>query len=331
MYEHLRNTFLSELMCRYNLNDVNYIITIFDKIILNYDIREKETSLMVLDDEIEKIVKLYLASKKIEGLAESTIKNYFNNLKIFFETVQKKPQDITTNDIRMFLYQYQNQNNISDRSLDKYRERLNVFFEWCSNEEYIEKNPCKNINKIRFEEKQRHALTRLQLEQIRRLCKNKRDLAIIDTLFSTACRVSELANIKFSDIDIANNSIHIIGKGKKHNIVYLNANAILSLQDYIQNERKGNSEYVFVSQRYPYKQISVRTIQREFDIMECETNLMLSPHIIRHTTATLAAENGMPIEQIQKMLGHSSVATTQKIYVETSQREVEISHRRYVL
>lgn len=156
-------------------------------------------------------------------------------------------------------------------------------------------------------------------------------MAIIDTLFSTACRVSELANMKFSDIDTSNNSIHIIGKGNKHNTVYLNTNAILSLQDYIQNERKGTSDYIFVTQRKPYKRISVRTIQRLFDVIENKINLTLSPHIIRHTTATLAAKNGMPIEQIQKMLGHSSIATTQKIYVETLQEEVAMSHERYVI
>lgn len=128
MYEHLRNTFLSELMCKFNLNEVNYIIAILDKIVLNYDINEKETSLAIIDNEIERIVKLYLASKKLEGIAESTIKNYSNQLKIFFEVVQKTPKEITTNDIRMFLYKYQIQNNISDRTLDKHRERINSFF-----------------------------------------------------------------------------------------------------------------------------------------------------------------------------------------------------------
>ena len=331
MYEHFRNAFLLELMCKYNTNDINYISNILDKVSSNYTILEKETALMVIDDNITRVVKMYLASKKLGGLANSTLKNYSNQLKIFFDTVQKEPQNITANDIRMFLFQYQLQTGIGNRTLDKHRDRLNCFFQWCVDNEYITKNPCKNVNKIRYEEKQRHALTRLQLEQIRRLCKTKRDLAIVDVLFSTACRVSELANMKFSDINTTNNSIHIIGKGRKHNTVYLNTNAILSLQDYIENERKGKSEYIFVTQRYPYEQVSVRTIQRLFDIIEDEINLTLSPHIIRHTTATLASKNGMPIEQIQKMLGHSNVATTQKIYVETSQEEVAISHERYVI
>ena len=130
---------------------------------------------------------------------------------------------------------------------------------------------------------------------------------------------------------VENNTIHIIGKGNKHNIVYLNTNAILSLQDYIQNERKGESEYIFVTQRYPYEQVSVRTIQRLFDIIEDKVSLTLSPHIIRHTTATIAVKNGMLITQVQKMLGHSSVATTQRIYVETFQEEVAMSHERYVI
>lgn len=330
MYEHLRNSFLSELMCKFNSSDVSFIGGLLDKICLNYDIKEKETSLVVSENTIPQTVFWYLNSKKIEGVADGTIRNYSLHLKLFFEEIQKQPQDITTNEIRMFLFQYKTQRNISDRTLDKYRQDLNGFFEWCLNEEYITRNPCRNMNKIRYEVTPRKALTRLQLEQVRRLCKTKRDLAIVDVLFSTACRVSELINIKFSDIDVTNNSIHIIGKGNKHNTVYLNTNATLSLQDYIENERQGTSEYIFVSERAPYNKISVRTIQRLFEIIRENLGIKITPHIIRHTTATIALQSGMPITQVQKMLGHSNVATTQ-IYAETSQEEVAESHRRYVV
>ena len=327
MYEHLRNTFLTSLTPYFEVSDVNKIATLLDKVASDYDISEKVTALVVVDNEYLKLPKLYLASKHLEGLSDLTIKFYGCRLRAFFDMVRKNTKDITTNDIRMFLVQYQTQTKISDRTLEKFRQILNCYFEWCKNEEYILKNPCKNIHDIKYEAKPRRALTRLQLEQVRRACKTKRDLAIVDVLYSTGCRVTELINMKFTDIN--KNSVKIIGKGKKHNIVYLNTNAQLSLNDYLK-ERKDNNPYLFVSSRMPHDKLKVRAVQHLFSKLGNELNIDLSPHIIRHTSATLALQNGMPIEQVQKMLGHSSVATTQ-IYAETLQEDMAISHKRYVV
>ena len=327
MYEHLRNSFLSELMLIYNREDVNNIINILDKISANYEVTEKTTALMVIEDKLPKLVNLYLASKRLEGASDNTIDLYFNRLRLFYESVNKNPEDISTNEIRMFLMQYQIRTGTSDRSLDKFRQIINGFFQWLLNEEYIQRNPCKNIKEIKYEVEPRHSLTRFQLEQVRRLCKTKRDLAIVDVLYSTGCRVTELVNMKFEDINLDNNSIDIIGKGRKHNIVYLNTNALLSLQDYL-SERKGSSEYLFVSYRSPYSKITRRTVEHMFN--EMDVDFKLTPHIIRHTSATLALQGGMSITQVQKMLGHSSVNTTQ-IYAETSQEEIALAHKRYVI
>ena len=157
----------------------------------------------------------------------------------------------------------------------------------------------------------------------------KRDLAIVDVLYSTGCRVTELVNMRFWDIDTDQSSIKILGKGKKHNTVYLNETAKLSLEDYLA-ERKGDSEYLFVSDRSPYGQLNVRTVQHLFATIGKKLNIKLSPHIIRHTSATLALQSGMSITQVQKMLGHSSVNTTQ-IYAETTQEDVAAAHKRYVI
>ena len=331
MYEHLRNTFVTQLLTKYNIDDVNYISNILDKIISDYDITEKCTELAVVDDEFSRIANIYLASKKLEGCSDATISNYRDILRIFYDIVQNRPQDITTNEIRMFFVQYQTLRGVSDRTLDKYRQVINTFFEWLVNEEYITKNPCKNIREFKYEVVPRQALTRRQLEELRRKCTTKRDLAIVDVLYSTACRVSELINMKFSDLNLQDYSVHIIGKGSKHNTVYLNTNAQISLEEYITKERKGDSEYIFVSTRAPYEKLSTRTIEHIFSKKELQVaTKQLSPHIIRHTTATLAVQSGMPITQVQKMLGHSSVATTQ-IYAETSQEEVAISHKRFVV
>ena len=329
MYEHLRNELLLDLEQKFKRSDIDQIMTALDKVAANYTITEQVTALTVLDDEIPKVVKLYLSSKKLEGASDPTIKLYSNRLRIFFEHVRRIPQEICTNEIRLFLAEYQIKRGISDRSLDKYRQILNGFFDWCLNEEYISKNPCKTIKEIKWTAEPRHSLTRMQLEQVRRACATKRDLAIVDVLYSTGCRVSELVNMKFEDMDADKGSIKIIGKGKKHNTVYLNDSAKLSLEDYLK-ERKGDSEYLFASEYRPYNKISARSVEQMFRDMAKKLNIKLTPHILRHTSATLALQSGMPITQVQKMLGHASVNTTQ-IYAETSQEDVAESHRRYVI
>ena len=329
MYEHLRNALQLELMPHFTASQLDQILGTLDKVSADFTISERETSLMVVDDEITKLVNIYLSSKKLEGLSDGTIEMYSNRLRIFFGMVQRKPQDIEPNEIRLFLVTYQQQKNISDRTLDKIRQILNGFFEWCVNEDYISKNPCRNIKEIKWEAEPRKSLTRFQLERLRRTCKSKRDIAIVDVLYSTGCRVTDLVNMKLSHMDEKEHSVNIIGKGKKHNTVYLNTNAQISLSEYL-NERKGDSDYIFVSDREPHDQLSVRSVQRIIGALADELGFELSPHILRHTSATLALQNGMEITQVQKMLGHSSVNTTQ-IYAETSQEEVAISHKRYVI
>lgn len=327
MYEHFRNSFLAELESHFDSQNLDLILSALDKAAANYDFTEKETSLAVIEDEIPKLVRIYLTSKRLEGASPKTIKLYGGVLRIFFEEVRKIPQEVSTNEIRLFLAQYQMQKGITDRSLDKYRQILNSFFEWCLNDEYISKNPCRNIKEIKYEAEPRHSLTRFQLERLRRSCKTSRDLAIVDVLYSTGCRVTELINMKLSDM--RDNEISIVGKGKKHNTVYLNTNAQLSLSDYLK-DRQGTSDYLFTSIRQPYGRLSVRSVEVMFNKLGKELNYKLSPHILRHTSATLALQNGMSITQVQKMLGHASVNTTQ-IYAETSQEDVATSHRRYVI
>ena len=329
MYEHMRNCFLLELTPQFDNDVIERILRALDKAATNYDITPKVTALAVIDDKKYELARYYLAAKKLEGLSDHTILQYGTLLRLFFDQMEKDPKDICVNDVRMFLAQYQMQRNLSDRTLDKYRQVLNGFFDWAVNEEYIIKNPCKNIKGFKYEIKPRRALTRLQLERIRRSCKTKRDLAIVDTLYSTGCRVSELVNMKMSDVDFQNGTVEIIGKGRKHNTVYLNDNARLSLDDYLQT-RKGSSEYLFARDRKPYDKMSARTVEHIFAELGKIFNMKLSPHIIRHTSATLALQGGMTITQVQKMLGHVSVNTTQ-IYAETSQEDVAAAHRRYVV
>ena len=329
MYEHLRNAFINKLSLNYGREDINKITAILDGIAKDYEITDKCTELMILENFIPEEVKTYLVSKAIEGCSEATVKNYKTILEMFFQEIQKPVQKIETNDIRLYLVTYKQRRGIKDRTLEKYRQILYAFFAWLTDEEYITKNPCKTIRPIKYEIEPRHALTRQQLEELRRMCKDDRDLALVDVLFSTACRISELANMRFSDISQDGRTIHIIGKGSKHNDVYINDNAFLSLRAYLET-RKGDNDYIFTSIRSPYNKLSTRNIEHIFKGYEKKLGCRLTPHIIRHTTATLALQSGMEITEVQKMLNHSSVATTQ-IYAETSMDDVRASHRKYVV
>lgn len=328
MYEHMRNDFLAALFEIVRSNtETERIISALDKIAENYDISEKTTALMVREDVIPALVKTYLASRRIEGLSINTIKLYGFMLKDFFVAVSKQPEDVTTNDIRLYLMN--RKGKIADRSLEKCRQIINCFFTWATDEEYLVKNPCRTIKAIKFEAKPRRALTRLQLEKLRRICKTKRDKALIDVMYSTGCRVSEVVNMRKSDIDYGNRSIDIIGKGSKHNTVYLNTNAQLSLEDYL-SSRTDQSDYLFVGERAPHDKIDRRTVEHLFKKFSQEAGFYVTPHIIRHTTATLSLQSGMKITEVQKLLGHATVSTTQ-IYAETLQTDVKNAHEKYVI
>lgn len=324
MYERLRCDFAAILSNHFKTKDINIILASLDSAAVYYDISEKSTALMVTEDIFPATAKAFLTAKALEGLSPTSVKNYKIILRVLFEYIHKTPQDITTNDIRLFLATYKAQKGVSERTLEKYRQIIRNFFNWAYDEEYITKNPCRTIRPFKFEIVPRRSLDRDSLEILRRSCSSKRDMALIDVMYSTACRVSEVANMKKSDISPDGKSVHIIGKGSKHNTVYLNTNARLSLKDYLES-RNDNSDYLFVEMREPHNKLSARTIEHIFSRLSEKVGFKVTPHIIRHTTATLSLQAGMPITQVQKLLNHSSVATTQ-IYAETLQDDVRRSH-----
>lgn len=329
MYEHFRNEVAAKLSVGMSLEKVNYVLSVIDGIMQDYEITEKSTSLVVYTGNFPKLAELFLQSKRLEGLSPNSEKLYRGRLRIFFETMNKGPEKITTNDIRCFLVNYKRHRNLSDVSLDKFRQIINVFFTWCVDEEYLVKNPCRNIKEIKFEYKPRKALTRMELEKLRRACECKRDLAIIDTLYSTGCRVSELVNMKLSDINTEDKSISILGKGKKYNTCYFNTNAQISLNEYIES-RKDNSSYLFVQKRRRNEHISTRAVEVIVKETGKKVGLDITPHILRHTCATLSLQSGMPLTQVQKMLGHASPDTT-LIYAEVLQDDIRNSHSKFVI
>ena len=330
MYEHFRNELISKLSkTLLNQSDIQIMLSALDSVANGYEFTEKTTELALYNGNFPKLAELFLQSKKLEGLSDNSLVLYHGRLRIFFDTVQKLPEEVITNDIRCFLVGYQKRTGISDRTLDKFRQIINVFYTWLVDEEYITKNPCRNIKEIKYEVKPRKSLTRMELEIVRRACTSKRDLAIVDTLYSTGCRVSELANMRLTDINTDDKSINIVGKGKKHNTCYFNTNAQLSLNEYIAT-RTDNSPYLFVSVRKPHNKLSAKAIELIFRDIAKKTDIVVTPHIMRHTCATLSLQSGMPLPQVQRMLGHASSDTT-LIYAEISSDDIKSAHIKYVI
>ena len=327
MYEHFKTEFLSQLS-NFNSQTINLISIALDQVAQNYDIKEKETALVVREEVIPKQVKMYLATLKIEGKSERTIILYQNRLRIFFETVRKPIEDITGNDIRLFLVEFQNERGVGDETLDHVRSILSSFFNWCVAEDYLLKSPCLNVKKIKFEPKKREALTRFQLEQLRHCCKNERERAIVETLYSTGVRVDELCRMRKSEINTTDKSIVVVGKGKVSNTVYFNEASQYALENYMK-VRKDDSDWLFYAPRTK-SHMSEDYIEKIFRQFSKRVGFYVCPHMMRHTFATLSLQAGMPIDVVQKALAHASVSTTQR-YAKTQQTDVQNAHKKYVV
>lgn len=334
MYEHLRNDFLSALVENgIPENEIHHILLTLDQVSARYEIQQKELSLTVYDDGLPELVKNYIVCKKIEGLTDNTLETYLRTLRIFFEELRKPPEQISANDIRIFLFKYQQQRHCSNRSLDKYRGYLSGFFTWATDEGYLSSNPMKTVPSIKYERKSRQNLTQLELEYLREACETLRERAIIEFLYSTGCRVYELCIVKSFDIDWNTKSVHLFGKGRKHRTSFINAKAEVALQTYLES-RTDSCEYLFVTERKPTRKLTSNAVEKIVRAISSRVSDKISkpitPHVLRHTTATTALQSGMPIEDISKLLGHESIDTTM-IYAHTSLESVQAGHRKYIV
>lgn len=333
-YEKMRNAFVTELSMA--LPDLlteatDIIAAALDRAAQGYEVVEKETALALRTESIPAIVKTYIAVKKTEGLSDATLSNYVRTLKAFFGTVRKIPEEVTANDIRLYLYEYQKARGVSNRTLDKYREMICWFFSWAHNEEYLNRNPARSVKAIKAEIKQRQALTQLELERLRLACRTPRERAMVEFMYSTGCRVSEMAAVTIKDIDLRAGTVHLLGKGRKHRTSYINAKCEIAIEEYLK-VRPGDSGYLFVSERAPYRGLRKGALEKVVRTLAERSGVEkhITPHILRHTTATQAVNNGMPIEEVSKLLGHASVATTM-IYAKSSQEVVHTHHTRCIV
>lgn len=306
-----------------NLQKQLSIKRIIDEVLYKYEVTTKETSLVASD--IEEKAGLYLACKKLEGISENTFYNYRLELQHFNDFFNKPVSTINSMDIRMYMAAVGK--DIQENTLNTKMVPIRDFFQWLQNEEYIISNPTKKVKSVKEPVRERDPLTDAQVEIIRDGLSDIRDKAIFEFLLATGCRLSELINIKISDLDWNRMSLLVIGKGNKQRRIYFNERAKIVLEKYISN-RPGQCEYLFCGCKRPYRQLKQRAVQLVIAKIEEKTNpgKHLYPHIFRHTFATKAL-NYMPLESVQALLGHSQISTT-LIYAKTNEANTEFMYRK---
>lgn len=322
---------LLESLCQdFSTEELGKIEMAVVRLLTKYDVTPKETALVVYDENNTRLLKMYLVAKKIEGLSEGTLNNYFYCNRAFLARVGKSVQDISANDVRLYLFNYKEEHQLSDRSLEKVRSYINHFFSWLALEGYIPTNPCLAVKPIKFEAKPRRSLNQEELEYIRKSCENITESTIIEFLYSTGCRIAELCIVKREDVNLVSGEVHLFGKGKKHRISYLNAKALVALREYLEAD-ESESEYLFHITKKPFTKLSTSRMREIIEGICERANLPdVTPHCFRHATATNALSNGMPVQEIQKILGHANISTTM-IYTEVLQDHIKADHKRYVV
>lgn len=274
-------------------------------------------------------LRLFLDAKKIEGCSARTLQYYQVTVEKLLGWTDTPMRKITTDEIRRYLVEYQKMNNCSKVTVDNVRRNISSFFSWLEEEDYILKSPMRRIHKIRTKQPVKEIISDEAIELLRDHCECARDLAIIDLLYSTGIRVGELVNLNISDVDFEARECIVFGKGDKERKVYFDAKTKLHLQDYLK-ERRDENPALFVSLSAPHNRLRISGVEIRIRKLGRKLNIgRIHPHKFRRTMATRAIDKGMPIEQVQKILGHSQIDTTMQ-YAIVNQTNVKTSHQKFI-
>lgn len=274
-------------------------------------------------------VRIFLSAKRVEGCSEKTVRYYDSTIRNVITSINKDVSSITTEDLRIYLDNYQRISGVSRVTIDNIRRILSSFFSWLEDEDYIQKSPVRRIHKVKTCRTVKETYSDEALELMRDHSECVRDLALIDMLASTGMRVGELVKLDKSDVDFESRECIVLGKGNKQRKVYFDARTKIHLQRYLQS-RTDNNEALFVSLQKPHNRLQISGV--EIRLRELGRKLDMNkvhPHKFRRTLATMAIDKGMPIEQVQQLLGHQSVDTTLQ-YAMVNQNNVKVSHRKYI-
>lgn len=285
----------------------------------------------IINEEIDKTdyVDLFLAAKRIEGCSEKSLKYYEKTICAMLDTLGKNAKHVVTDDIRTYLTEYKDKRNSSKVTIDNIRRILSSFFTWLEDEDYILKSPVRRIHKVKTTSNVKETYSDEELELMRDSCDEIRDLAMIDLLASTGMRIGEMVLLNRNDINFRERECIVFGKGSKERVVYFDARTKVHLQNYL-DSRKDDNPALFVSLREPNERLQIGGV--EIRLREFGRKLgmrKVHPHKFRRTLATMAIDKGMPIEQLQQLLGHKKIDTTLQ-YAMVKQTNVKMSHRKYI-
>ena len=274
-------------------------------------------------------LKMFLDAKRIEGCSVRTLQYYETTVRHMLKYISTPIRKVTTDEIRAYLVEYQKINNCGKTTVDNIRRNISSFFSWLEEEDYILKSPMRRIHKIKTKTAVKETISDEGIEKLRDECRDKRDLAMIDLLYSTGIRVGELVNLNIADIDFEQRECVVFGKGDKERRVYFDAKAKIHLKNYLE-QRTDCNPALFVTLDAPYDRLKISGVEIRLRELGRKVGLnRIHPHKFRRTMATRAIDKGMPIEQVQKILGHSQIDTTMK-YAIVNQNNVKSSHQRYI-
>lgn len=281
------------------------------------------------NDDGNQLLDSFITAKRIEGCSEKTLKYYRTTIENMTEVVGKSVRHIQTEDLRTYLTNYQQKNSPSRVTIDNIRRILSSFFSWLEDEDYILKSPVRRIHKVKTATNVKETYTDEDLEKMRDSCTELRDLAMIDMLASTGMRIGEMVLLNKADIDFNERECVVFGKDDKERVVYFDARTKIHLRNYI-NSRRDENPALFVTLRSPFERIKIGGIETRLRKMGKELEIeKVHPHKFRRTLATMAIDKGMPIEQLQQLLGHKRIDTTLQ-YAMVKQSNVKQAHRKYI-
>lgn len=326
MIDYISNQIRNEMQNVLNWPQIRKLNDALKRVLSNYTFNAETVSPEATDEEL---VSLFLSAKQVEGCSQKTLNYYENTITLAISTINKPATHICTDDLRGYLSEYKKSRQSSKITIDNIRRILSSFYSWLEDEDYVVKSPVRRIRKIKTGRTFKETFTDEHLELLRDSCASSRDRAIIEILSSTGMRVGEMVKLNIDDIDFQERECIVYGKGDSERKVYFDARTKIHLKNYL-NCRTDHNPALFVSVKKPHNRLKIGGIESIVKQIGSKSKIEnVHPHKFRRTLATRAIDRGMPIEQVQHLLGHVRIDTTMQ-YAMVNQSNVKISHRRYI-
>ena len=330
MNDEFVNDVLCDMLAYLNNGQAEQLRRVLKHNLSGYELQRKvDSAIEDTDAENARLTGAFLSAKRIEGCSEKSLTYYRKTIETMSETIGKGITHITTNDLRSYLTDYQAERKSSKVTIDNIRRILSSFFSWLEDEDYILKSPVRRIHKVKTTVTIKETYTDEALETMRDHCDSLRDLALIDMLASTGMRVGELVLLNRDDINFEERECVVFGKGSKERMVYFDARTKIHLQNYLA-QRTDSNNALFVSLKAPHERLQISGVESRLRELGRRLSLpRVHPHKFRRTLATMAIDKGMPVEQLQRLLGHQRIDTTLQ-YAMVKQSNVKLAHRKYI-